>query len=142
MSELVEPRRYAGDRPVIRQAYDDGRRYGRWEADNAISWDTTCVSCAAMLDAAARAHADGEVSGVRSAMAAVEAVAARISTADSFRMAKLVREEMMRHSSHGSCDHLRTEDCLGAERPVVAQGQPCPFCGQELKLTTTHVCRP
>lgn len=52
--------------------YDQARAYGRWEAGNALKWNTSCVGCAGVLDASAAGFFDGERAGIESALRAVK----------------------------------------------------------------------
>lgn len=54
-----------------RTLYEAGRAYGRWEADNAICWHTSCVRCAGNLDQRAAGHFDGERTGLEQAIRAL-----------------------------------------------------------------------
>ena len=61
------------DQPIgIREVYEAGRRYGRHEADNAITWMTSCLRCADDLDHHADGYFKGERSGLAAALRAVE----------------------------------------------------------------------
>lgn len=51
--------------------YQHGRRYGLYQANNAITWQTTCTGCAEKLDQHAAGFFDGERSGIAAALRAV-----------------------------------------------------------------------
>lgn len=71
--ELFPPEVYDASVGARRQLdYERGRAYGRFEADNAIVWLTSCIRCAWHLDAQAEGFFQGEHSGLAAALRAVE----------------------------------------------------------------------
>lgn len=69
---LVPPSAMAEQPIGIREVYEAGRQYGRYEANNAITWMTSCLRCADNLDHHADGYFKGERSGLAAALRAIE----------------------------------------------------------------------
>lgn len=117
--KLYFPEAYEGADRAERDAYERGRGFGHWEADNAINWQLSCMRCASNLDHRAAGFFEGERAGLDAALRVVDQIASRISTTDAFIMAKMIKEGLSRpaNTCGSTCVHVCAEDCTTPERP-------------------------